>query len=133
MGPLPGMTTFHEFPESDLSGNIFSARSERGYGANFTIMVDVIPFSDLPAQIDFLKCNIEGAEYALVEQGLFKRVDAFVMEVHNAHCPNGRGRFRQLEEMLAMLHDEFELHQRGPLKHRWSILTGKRIVSPDAH
>jgi FkbM family methyltransferase len=106
--------------DDDQSGNIFSNRSGR-YGDHDIVKVDMINFKDKFNHIDFVKCNIEGGEYNLIDNGFFDIVDSFVMEAHNEHVKN-----KTYVDILRSLRDDFELEVWGNTNYKYCFVNGVR-------
>jgi FkbM family methyltransferase len=106
--------------DDDQSGNLFSDRKKQ-YGPAKIIDVKMYDFKNIFKNIDFLKINIEGAEYSLIEQGFFNLVDSFVMEVHNAHVPN-----KNYNDVLASLSTHFHLEIWGDTSYKYCFINGVR-------
>lgn len=132
LGPKKGEAKLFEIPGNTESTNLFSDR-EGKFGPAEESTVEVFSWNDElgsaageGARIDLLKCNIEGGEYDLMDQGFFDLVDAFVVECHNRHVKREDGAFRQWTDLLAGLRDDFDLTSHGDLTHKYCFLTGVR-------
>lgn len=105
----------------DQSGNLFSDRNGQ-YGNCFEYLVKVYDYRSIfNNSIDFVKCNIEGAEYQLIEDGFFDIVDCFVMEAHNAHIPN-----KNYKNIISALNDKFILNVWGNVNYKYCFINGQK-------
>lgn len=119
LGASDGETTFYQLEcDDDQSGNLFSDRNGQ-YGKPFECKVKIYDYKSIFTQIDFVKCNIEGAEYKLIEDGFFDIVDSFVMEAHNAHVPN-----KNYRNVIAALGDKFDLSIWGDTTYKYCFING---------
>lgn len=107
--------------DDDQSGNLYSDR--RGtYGKATRYLVKSYDYRTvLPKEIDFVKCNIEGGEYQLIDDGFFDRVGSFVMEAHNSHVPNKR-----YVDVLRQLEAKFDLEVWGNTNYKYCFINGVR-------
>lgn len=125
LGIEDGSTKFYDLPDADASGNVYSARE--GYGPADMIDVKIIDWRKImPTPIDFVKCNIEGGEYELMEQGFFDNVQAFVIECHNKHVKNDDGNYRNVKELIDGLSKDFNIESHGTLSHKYCFISGIR-------
>lgn len=106
--------------DNDQSGNLFSDR-HGVYGEARLCKVKSYDYTKLFSHIDFVKCNIEGAEYQLIEDKFFDIVDAFVMEAHNQHVPN-----KTYRDILSMLEDKFDLEVWGNTSYKYCFVNGTK-------
>lgn len=106
--------------DNDQSGNLFSDRN--GQYGNATIQkVKVYDFKNFFDKIDFVKCNIEGGEYQLIEDGFFDMVDSFVMEAHNVHVPG-----KTYLNIIESLTYKFDLEVWGDVTYKYCFINGRR-------
>ncbi len=123
LGPKAGKERLIVFDrDNDQSSNLFSDRGGAVGNASY-IDVDVVSFSVLDeyAVIDFAKVNIEGAEYELIQDPFFDRVQMFVMEAHNNMRPGKNWR-----TIIDALQDRYDLWTFGNNNHRYSFIYGVR-------
>lgn len=132
VGKEPGFVKFYELPDNDESSNLYNSRNIALYGKAQETNVSVATFNEIIDQlggnIDFLKCNIEGGEYQLINDGFFNHVDAFLAEVHNIHCPRDNGSWMNVNDFIKSLQDKFELVSHGSLHHKYCFVSGRRLV-----
>jgi len=131
IGRTPGTTTLFSLPGFDQSSNLFNTRGG-AYGDAVPVEVPIIDFPGiinmLGGDIDFMKCNIEGAEFALMDDGFFDNIsDGFVLEAHNMHCPAAGGGYRNVQELIDGLKDDFDIVSHGTLEHKYCFLSGIRM------
>jgi FkbM family methyltransferase len=109
--------------DDDQSGNLYSDRQMK-YGALTTKKVNMLDFRKVfNFKIDFVKCNIEGGEYALIEQGFFDNVETFVMEAHNLHIPG-----KTYKDVVASLTENFDLEVWGSLDNKYCFVNGNKKI-----
>ena len=121
LGLSDGKTSFFQLGnDNDQSGNLFSDRGGQ-YGEASVYDVKTFDFRKIFKQIDFVKCNIEGGEYQLIDDGFFDIVDAFVMEAHNVHVPN-----KNYKNVVDRLSNEFELEVWGNVNYKYCFINGQR-------
>ena len=127
LGKSVGSIDMHTFEgDDDQSSNVFSDRGGR-YGKTEIVSVPIVPYEILdemfPGQrIDFAKINIEGGEYQLIEDGFFhKKIDAFVMELHNEHVKD-----RTWKNAVECLQDGFDIVTHGDLGYKYCFMSGVR-------
>ena len=121
LGPSAGHVDLHVFEgDSDQSANIFSDRGGR-YGRTTLISVPILPYVSMDGHYDMAKVNIEGAEYALMEDGFFDRLGSFVMEAHNVHVPG-----KKYTDLLDGLCGDFDITSHGDLSYKYCFLVGIR-------
>ena len=114
-------TTFYQLEnDDDQSGNLFGDRGGN-YGQSTSYSVKTYDYRSIFTHIDFVKCNIEGAEYQLINDGFFDIVDSFVMEAHNIHVPN-----KTYLDIITALTDKFDLEVWGNIKHKYCFINGLR-------
>ena len=119
LGLSRGKTRFNLLEsDNDQSGNLYSDRGGQ-YGPADVIDVDVYPINIMPAKIDFVKCNIEGGEYELMDLGFFDRVQCFVMEAHNQHVPGKTWR-----DVVEKLSPRFDLEVWGNTSYKYCFVNG---------
>lgn len=106
--------------DHDQSGNAFSKRNNQ-YGDADLVKVQTFDYRTLFNHIDFVKCNIEGGEYQLIDDGFFDIVDSFVMEAHNQHVPG-----RSYVDILDKLSNQFELEVWGNVSYKYCYINGKK-------
>lgn len=107
--------------DDDQSGNLFSDRSQT-YGSATRTQVKMFDFRKIfNTRIDFVKCNIEGGEYQLIEDGFFDFVDSFVMEVHNAHVPG-----KTYHNAIELLREKFDLEIWGNVNYKYCFINGNK-------
>lgn len=106
--------------DNDQSGNLFSNRSGQ-YGNAEIYKVKSYDFKTTFKKIDFLKCNIEGGEYQLIEDGFFDIVDFFVLEAHNNHVKG-----KNYKNAVKGLEENFNLEIWGDIYHKYCFINGKR-------
>jgi FkbM family methyltransferase len=104
--------------DNDQSGNLFSDR-EGIYGKANLLKVQMYDFRKEFEHIDFLKCNIEGGEFDLIDAGFFDIVDCFVMEAHNRHVPN-----KTYRDVIEKLSSKFELEVWGNTSYKYCFVNG---------
>lgn len=122
LGNQDGEVTFYQLEnDGDQSGNIFSDRG-RSYGPATSTQVKMFDFRRVfNGRIDFLKCNIEGGEYQLIEDGLFDEVNSFVMEVHNRHVPG-----KTYLDAINGLVTKFDLEVWGNVGYKYCFINGNK-------
>lgn len=111
--------------DHDQSGNLYSDRKGI-YGKSDTVSVKSYDYRKIVkeiGQIDFLKCNIEGGEYDLLETTFFDNVKAFVMEAHNAHVPG-----KTYLDVLDKLNDKFDMEVWGDTNYKYCFINGIRKI-----
>lgn len=106
--------------DNDQSGNLFSDRNGQ-YGSATLQKVKVYDFKNFFEKIDFVKCNIEGGEYQLIEDGFFDMVGSFVMEAHNVHVPN-----KNYLNIIESLASKFDLEVWGDVTYKYCFINGLR-------
>lgn len=108
----------------DQSSNLYSDRQNR-YGTPTIEVVQQYSYKDVFKDqiIDFVKCNIEGGEYHLIEIGFFNQVSSFVMEVHNGIVAN-----RTYRDVVDSLKDKFHLEIWGNTSYKYCYVNGKRKI-----
>lgn len=94
LGASEGQCTFYASPKGAYSLRMSVDESRMG-GVGVPVIVSMRCLSSLlPAWVDLLKMDIEGGEYAVVEDlsrsGSLARVGALVMEVHHRSTTHGR-------------------------------------------
>lgn len=129
LGREEGELLLHTFQtDDDQSANLFSDRGGR-YGDSCSVSVRVRPYDVIDGRfpgrrIGFMKVNIEGGEYQLVEDGFFHdRVDAFVMEMHNGLAPD-----RSWRDAVDGLSDAFDITTYGDLGYKYCFASGVRCA-----
>ena len=124
LGTYNGQTEFFQLDnDNDQSGNMFSDRHGQ-YGRASICKVNVHNFTDClmwPFGIDFVKCNIEGGEYQLIEDGFFDSVKSFVMEAHNQHVSG-----KTYVDVLRELDKDFVLDVWGDVNYKYCYVNGTR-------
>jgi FkbM family methyltransferase len=121
LGTKNSQTAFYQLEhDNDQSGNLFSNRGGQ-YGKSTECIVKTYDYREIFTHIDFVKCNIEGAEYQLIEDGFFDIVDSFVMEAHNIHVPN-----KNYRNILSALGDKFELSVWGNVNYKYCFINGQK-------
>lgn len=121
LGSRDGEAEFYQLDnDNDQSGNLFSDRNGQ-YGSATIQRVKVYDFKNFFDKIDFLKCNIEGGEYQLIEDGFFDMVDSFVMEAHNMHVPN-----KTYQNVVQSLQQSFDLEVWGNTHYKYCFINGQR-------
>jgi len=122
LGTTSGEITFHQLEnDDDQSGNLFSDRKQ-AYGSSIPCVVKVYDYRQLFSDpIDFVKCNIEGAEYQLIEDGFFNMVDSFVMEVHNQHVAG-----KTYLDAIEGLKERFNLEIWGKTNYKYCFINGNK-------
>ncbi|NBW06482.1 MAG: FkbM family methyltransferase [Caulobacteraceae bacterium] len=119
LGSKSGKLEFFQLEnDNDQSGNLFSDR-DGCYGPSTKKTVNVYDYKSIFSQIDFVKCNIEGAEYSLIEGGFFDIVNCFVMEVHNSHVPN-----KNYKNAIDLLSSRFDLTLWGNPHYKYCFING---------
>jgi FkbM family methyltransferase len=112
---------FYQLEEdNDQSGNLFSNRFGH-YGNAEIYKVKSYDFKPIFKKIEFLKCNIEGGEYQLIEDGFFDIVDLFVLEIHNNHVKG-----KNYKNVLQSLFQDFELEIWGDIDQKYCFINGKK-------
>lgn len=107
--------------DNDQSGNLFSNRQNQ-YGEANLIKVKQYDYRKIfSKKIDFVKCNIEGGEYELINCGFFDNVDSFVMEAHNAHVTQ-----KTFQDILIALHDKFDMQTWGNIYYKHCFINGQK-------
>lgn len=119
-----GEITFFDMPNTDESSNLFGARV--GYGTPEEISVKMHPFQSL-GHFDFVKCNIEGHEYKLIEDGFFDQVDSFLIEIHQRHVKKTNDEYYTITDAINVLKDKFDLVSHGQLQHKYCFLAGVKV------
>lgn len=107
--------------DGDQSANLFSDRSGQ-YGPSVQCEVPVFDYTAIPDRIDFAKINIEGAEYQLIDDGVFDRFSAFVLEAHNEHVTG-----KTYRDVISALQDKFTLLSWGNLNYKYCFITGFKL------
>lgn len=121
LGTSNGETRFYQLEnDNDQSGNLFSNRNGQ-YGRSSEHVVKTYDYRLLFTHIDFVKCNIEGAEYQLIEEGFFDIVNSFVMEAHNVHVPN-----KNYRNAVSLLSDKFDLTIWGDVNYKYCFINGQK-------
>ena len=121
IGKREGEVEFYQLEnDDDQSGNMFSNRNGQ-YGSAALTKVKVVDYTSLFKKIDFVKCNIEGGEYQLLEDGFFDMVDSFVMEVHNVHVPG-----KNYKNVIETLQDKFDMEIWGNLNYKYCFINGNK-------
>lgn len=121
LGQYDGEVEFYQLEsDNDQSGNLFSDRNGQ-YGSAMIQKVKVYDFKNFFDKIDFVKCNIEGGEYQLIEDGFFNMVDSFVMEVHNKHVPN-----KTYIDAIQKLRQNFDLEIWGDIFYKYCFINGQK-------
>ena len=114
-----GTAKFKQFEnDNDQSGNFFTNRGGQ-YGKVCEYDVRVFDYNKLFSKISFVKCNIEGAEYELINSGFFDMVDMFVMEAHNNHIPG-----KSYLDIVNSLSDKFDLEVWGNTNYKYCFVNG---------
>lgn len=106
--------------DNDQSGNLFTDRQNK-YGGATLCKVKVFDYRNLFSKIDLLKCNIEGGEYDLIEQGFFEIVENFVMEVHNYLVPG-----KNYLDALRPLSEKFDIEIWGDVNYKYCFMNGTK-------
>lgn len=106
--------------DNDQAGNIFTDRGG-AYGKTSTVKVKKFDYRNFFDKIDFVKCNIEGGEYQLINEGFFDIVDNFAMEIHNQHVKNFDYR-----NVLKDLSDKFDIEIWGNVNYKYCFASGKK-------
>lgn len=109
--------------DGDQSGNMYTDRGGT-YGQSVVVNVPVISCDDFlrsVGHIDFLKCNIEGGEYELLETSLFDNVSAFVMEAHNRHVPG-----KTYMDVIQSLEHKFDMEVWGDRSYKYCFINAVR-------
>lgn len=121
LGTSNGETTFYQLEnDNDQSGNLFSNRNGQ-YGRASKRVIKTYDYRSIFTHIDFVKCNIEGAEYQFIEDGFFNIVNSFVMEVHNIHVPN-----KNYRNAISALSDKFDLTVWGDVNYKYCFINGQK-------
>jgi FkbM family methyltransferase len=121
LGTSNGETRFYQLEiDNDQSGNLFSNRNGQ-YGRSSECVVKTYDYRPIFTHIDFVKCNIEGAEYQLIEDGFFDIVNSFVTEVHNVHIPN-----KNYRNAVSALSDKFDLTVWGDVNYKYCFINGQK-------
>lgn len=107
--------------DGDQSANLFSDRSGQ-YGLSIKCEVPIFDYATIPDRIDFAKINIEGAEYQLIDDGIFDRFSAFVLEAHNEHVVG-----KSYRDVISALQDKFTLVSWGNLNYKYCFITGFKL------
>lgn len=116
-----GEANFYQLEnDNDQSGNLFFDRNGL-YGKATIQKVKVYDFKNFFDKIDFVKCNIEGGEYQLIDSGFFDIVNAFSMEVHNEHVPN-----KTYRNVIQELDQNFDLEIWGDVKYKYCFVNGRK-------
>lgn len=111
--------------DDDQSGNMYTDRNGT-YGNSSLTKIDVCNYRNFVSEvghIDFLKCNIEGGEYELIETSFFDSVTAFVMEAHNKHIKD-----KTYIDVVRKLGDMFDLEIWGDVNYKYCFINGIKKV-----
>lgn len=111
--------------DDDQSGNLYTDR-DGAYGKAEIIDVEMrqvrglYKFKDESGLIPFIKMNIEGGEYDLLENtDLFDNVNMFCLEAHNRHVKG-----RDVNFLIEALSQKFDIKSYGDLNYKYCFLTG---------
>lgn len=122
IGLHSGITEIKTFTnDRHQSSNLFSNRGGV-YGATSCEVIKIYSYDVMPPVIDFAKINIEGAEYQLIDDGFFNRIDTFVMEVHN-----GLVQGKSYIDVINALGNNFILTTCGNREYKYCFCIGHRI------
>ena len=124
LGNTNRVTNFHLLEnDNDQSGNMYTDRNGI-YGQSSIIEIDVYDYKNFISNlghIDFLKCNIEGGEYELIETSFFDHVTSFVIEAHNRLVGN-----KTYIDIVNALQDKFDMEIWGDTSYKYCFINGIR-------
>jgi FkbM family methyltransferase len=113
--------------DGDQSANFYSTRGGIRGKATIEEVKSLRPeslkcFTNHNGLIPFMKMNIEGAEYGLLENtDLFEWVDVFVAEVHNQHIKG-----KNIDTFVAGIEQRFDFRTHGNTASKHCFVSARR-------